>query len=199
MTRFKIKFGKIRNIKMSRLGKLTEQDMSPEQRQVASDIASGLRGSFAGGPFEIWLRSPAMADRAQKLGEFVRYRTALPARLSELAILVTARIWTAQFEWQTHEAFALKGGLSQAVIDDLRLGIKPSFPSADEELIYAFCHELYTTKTISAPTYAAAIDMFGEQALVELVGLLGYYAMISMTLNVFDVDTVEARRLLPPL
>jgi 4-carboxymuconolactone decarboxylase len=173
--------------------------MSPEQRQVASDIASGLRGSFGGGPFEIWLRSPAMADRAQKLGEFVRYRTGLPARLSELAILVTARIWTAQFEWQTHEDFALKGGLSQAVIDDLRLGLKPNFSAADEELIYSFCHELYATKTMSAPTFAAAIDMFGEKALVELVGLLGYYALISMTLNVFDVAPVEGRQPLPPI
>jgi 4-carboxymuconolactone decarboxylase len=173
--------------------------MSPEQRQVASDIAAGPRGRFIGGPFEIWLRSPVMADRAQKLGEFVRYRTALPARLSELAILVTARIWTAQFEWQAHEGFALKSGLSQAVIEDLRLGLRPNFPSADEDLIYSFCMELYTTKTIGKPTYAAALDMFGEKALVELVGLLGYYAMIAMTLNVFDVGASENRQPLPPV
>jgi 4-carboxymuconolactone decarboxylase len=171
--------------------------MSPEQQQVAQDISAGTRGSYIGGPFEVWLRSPIMADRAQKLGEFLRYKTSLPARLTELAILVTARIWTAQFEWQTHEGFALNSGLSKAVVNDLRLGLNPNFELADEALVYTFCLELYNTKTISGPTYASAMSMFGERGLVELVGLLGYYAMISMTLNVFDVETPGDRRPLP--
>jgi 4-carboxymuconolactone decarboxylase len=176
---------------------LIERDMSPEQRQVAADIAAGARGSYIGGPFEVWLRSPVMADRAQKLGEFVRYQTSLPARLTELAILVTARIWTAQFEWRTHEGFALSSGLSRRVVDDLRIGLRPGFKAADEALVYRFCVELYETKTISGPTYASALAMFGEKGVVELVGLLGYYAMISMTLNVFDVGTQGADDPLP--
>jgi 4-carboxymuconolactone decarboxylase len=178
---------------------LTEGDMSPEQRQVAADIAAGARGSYIGGPFEVWLRSPAMADRAQKLGEFVRYKTSLPARLSELAILITARLWTAQFEWRTHEGFALNSGLTRQVLEDLRVGLRPNFEAVDEALIYDFCLELYETKSISGPTYASAIAMFGEKGVVELVGLLGYYAMISMTLNVFDVDTQGADKPLPQI
>jgi 4-carboxymuconolactone decarboxylase len=184
---------------VSRLPPLTESDMSVQQRQVAADIAAGARGSYIGGPFEVWLRSPDMADRAQKLGEYIRYHTSLPARLTELAILITARVWTAQFEWRIHEGFALKSGLSKSVIDQLCVGKKPDFGSEDQALIYKFCVELYETKTISSPTYASALAMFGEKALVELVGLLGYYAMISMTLNVFDVQTPDGDTPLPPI
>ncbi len=184
---------------MSRLPPLTQADMSAQQRQIAADIAAGARGSYIGGPLEVWLRSPIMADRAQKLGEFVRYHTRLPARLTELAILVTARTWTAQFEWEMHEGFALQSGLSKQILDDLRVGLKPHFEAADEAVIYDFCVELYKTKTISGPTYDSALAIFGEQGLVELVGLLGYYAMISMTLNVFDVQTPQPRKPLPQL
>ncbi len=173
--------------------------MSAQQRQVVAAIAAGPRGRYPGGPFEAWLRSPALADRAQALGEFVRYKTSLPTRLTELAILVTARVWTAQFEWQVHAPIALKNGLSQLVIDAICAGRRPEFEAVDEALIYDFCRELYATKTVSSPTFAAMAAMFGEQALVELVGLLGYYAMISMTLNVFDIQTPQADTPLAPL
>lgn len=184
---------------MSRLPPLTEADMSAQQREVVAAIAGGPRGGYPGGPFEAWLRSPILADRAQALGEYVRYKTTLPTRLTELAILVTARIWTAQFEWHVHAPIALKNGLSQHVIDQISAGQRPEFEAHDEALIYDFCRELYATKTISGSTFASMVAMFGEQALVELVGLLGYYAMISMTLNVFDIQTAQADTPLRPL
>lgn len=171
---------------MTRIAPIPTHQMSATQRQVADEILAGPRGAVIG-PLAIWLHNVELADRAQKLGEYVRYQTALPARLSELVILITAREWTAQFEWHIHEPFALAGGLSQTVIDAIRERRTPDFEQPDEALVHEFCTTLYGTRTVPQALYDRAVEQIGETALIDLVGVLGYYAFISMTLNVFDV------------
>lgn len=172
---------------MPRLGEIDPARLSDEQRRVAEQIQSGPRGGLAG-PFWPWLRSPELADRAQKLGEFVRFETSLPPRLFELAVLVTAHHWKAQFEWHAHAALARKAGLDDDVIDAIHAGGRPRSAKADEAAVYEFATELYARRRVSDVTYAAAQAQIGERGVVELVGVLGYYALVSMTLNVFGIE-----------
>lgn len=181
---------------MARLADLKLEDLDADQRRVAEDILSGPRGSLSG-PFRPWLLSPVLADRAQKLGAYARYDTSLPARLSELAILFTARRWTAQFEWYAHAPPARAGGLADDVIEAIRRGDRPSFVNDDEAAVYDFCAELYETSRVSDATYDAVVDHLGRRGAVDLVGILGYYALVSMTLNVFQVAVPEGET--PPL
>jgi 4-carboxymuconolactone decarboxylase len=178
---------------MSRLGKLDPARLAPEQRKIYDDIVSGPRGSI-GGPFAPWLRSPILADRAQKLGEFCRFNTSLPKRLSELAILVTARYWKAQFEWYAHEKMAREGGLAQPIIDAIRLRLPPPGMQADEKVVYDFASEAFALHYVSDDTYARAMEILGEKAVVELVGVLGYYCLVSLTLNIFQVGLPEGEK-----
>jgi 4-carboxymuconolactone decarboxylase len=164
--------------------------MNAEQRQFHDNIMSGPRGSM-GGPFQAWIHSPDFADRAQRVGEYCRFNSVLETRLSELAILITARTWTAQFEWFAHAPMALDGGLSADVIEDLRQRREPKFDRADEAAVYQFCTELYRDSRVSDATYSKAKSQLGEQGVVDLIGILGYYAMVSMTLNVFEVPLPE--------
>lgn len=175
---------------MARLTPLTPETMDGEQRRVHDDIVGGPRGGVRG-PFQAWLRSPTLADRAQKLGEYCRYNSALEPRLSELAILYTARQWAAQFEWYAHEPMARKAGLGQEVIDAIRARRRPDFANADEAAVYDVCSELYATKRVSPATYERAVAALGERGVVDLIGVSGYYALVSMTLNTFEVDLPE--------
>ncbi|MGF7131746.1 4-carboxymuconolactone decarboxylase [Paraburkholderia sp. EB58] len=159
---------------------------TPEQKAVLDEILSGPRGNL-NGPFLGWIHSPELAQQAQRLGAFCRYRTGLPLRLSELAILVTAARWQAQAEWYIHYPIALEAGVAQVDAEAIRLGRQPSFANSDDALIYAFASELYDTKRVSDATYAAAVTRFGHEVTINLVGLLGYYALVAMTLNVFDM------------
>lgn len=170
----------------SRLSDLNEQNMTPEQARVVNDILSGPRGNLDG-PFLAWVHSPILADRAQALGAFCRYNTQLPLLLSELAILITAAQWQSQAEWQIHEPIARSAGLSDAVIDALQRSQRPVFEDVESEMVYQIATELYETKRVSHRVYDEAKNLFGEVALVELVGILGYYAFVAMTLNLFEV------------
>ncbi|MBB3189771.1 carboxymuconolactone decarboxylase family protein [Halomonas cerina] len=170
----------------SRLTPLDESRMAPEQRRVLEAILSGPRGNLDG-PFLAWIHSPALADHAQRLGAFCRYGTRLETRLTELAILFTASWWQSQAEWQIHEPIAREAGVTEAVIEALRAGQEPAFARDDEALVYRLGQALYTTRRVDAPLYAEAVAAFGEPAVVELVGVLGYYALVAMTLNVFEV------------
>ena len=166
-----------------RFATLGESDMSEAQKAVHAAIASGPRGGVRG-PFNALLRSPELADRVQKLGEYLRFNSSLPARLNELAILVTARHWTAQYEWYAHQILAVKAGLDPAVAADIARGVRPAKLQADEALVYDFCTELHRDKTVSDATYAAALNAFGERGVVDLLGVSGYYTLVSMVLNV---------------
>ncbi|MFG6178313.1 carboxymuconolactone decarboxylase family protein [Halomonas sp. THAF12] len=170
----------------SRLSPLDEANMAPEQRRVLDAILSGPRGNLDG-PFLAWIHSPALADHAQRLGAFCRYDTRLELRLTELAILFTAAWWQSQAEWQIHAPIAREAGVSEAVIEALREGREPVFERDDEALVVRLGESLYTTRRVDEGLYAEAVAAFGEPAVVELVGVFGYYALVAMTLNVFEV------------
>jgi 4-carboxymuconolactone decarboxylase len=159
---------------------------SDDQKAVLHDILSGPRGNL-NGPFLGWIFSPELAQNAQKLGAFCRYKTGLPLRLSELAILVTAARWRSQAEWHIHHPIALDAGLPADLADALRTGQTPAFENEDDKLIFDFATELYDTKRVGDATYNAAVARFGHTVVVNLVGLLGYYALVAMTLNTFGM------------
>jgi len=175
-----------------RLPILDEAHMDDAQRALLQAIRSGPRGQSVTprGPFAVWLHAPEFGHLAQALGGHCRYKTALPARLSEFAILCTARLWRAQYEWFAHAPMAEKAGVKPKTVADLRAGREPKSAPADERAIYAFVRELYKTNRVSDRTYRRVHGFLGDAATVELVGILGYYVMISMTLNVF--------RMMPP-
>jgi 4-carboxymuconolactone decarboxylase len=162
---------------------LAEAEMTPEQKAMAEAIIAGPRGGL-NGPFNVLLRSPDLGDRIQKVGEYVRFKTSLPPRLNELAILVTARAWTAQYEWYAHHQLALKAGLPPAIADDIAAGERPAKMESEEAAIYDFARELIDTKQVSDTTFNAVKEKFGERGVVDLIGLIGYYHTVSMLLNV---------------
>jgi len=175
-----------------RLALIDEPHMNDAQRALLEALRAGPRGKSITprGPFAVWMHAPEFSNLAQKVGAHCRYKTALPPRLSEFAILCTARLWRAQYEWFAHAPMAEKGGVKQKTIVDLRAGRAPKSAPKDERAIYDFVQELYKTRRISDRTYKRVHSLLGDQATVELVGILGYYVMISMTLNVF--------RMMPP-
>jgi 4-carboxymuconolactone decarboxylase len=166
-----------------------EADLDDAQRALLDAIRSGPRGRSMTprGPFAVWMHAPEFGQIAQPVGGFCRYQTSLPARLSEFAILCTARLWRAQYEWFAHEPQADKAGVKAKTIADLKAGRKPASAPKDERAIYDFVQELYKTRRVSDRTYKKLHGMVGDKAMVELVGLLGYYVLISMTLNVFQM------------
>ena len=137
-----------------------------------------------GAPFNVLLWSPVLAVRMRKVGEYLRFESAIPKRLNEFAILITARTWTAQYEWYAHLRLALKEGLDPLIGDELAKGQRPSKMKPDEEAVYDFCHELHTSHSVSDAHYSAVIKFFGEQGVVDLMMVSGYYVMVAMALNV---------------
>ena len=166
----------------TRFSPLQPERMSSEQKRVADAIQGGPRGGLRG-PFNALLRSPELADRFQKVGEYIRFQSSLPARLNELAILIVARKWAAQFEWYAHHQFAMKAGLDPAVAAAIAEGRRPDAMRDDEKVVYAFCTELLDTAQLSDSTYAATVGLVGEQGVIDLIGALGYYSTVSMILN----------------
>lgn len=162
---------------------LTWEQLNPAQRAMVNDLLLGTRGALTG-PFNVLLRSPEMGNRAQKLGEYLRFQTSVPRRLNEMAILMTARWWLSQYEWHAHKPLALEAGLDAAVVDDLQAGRRPARMKPDEAVIYDFSTELREHRRVSDATYQAAVTLLGERGVVDLVGLMGYYDLVSMTLNV---------------
>lgn len=173
-------------VAQARFPDLKPDAMSPEQKAIADAILSGPRKSISG-PFKAWLRSPVLADRLQKVGEYVRFESSLPKRLNEFAILISGRFWNSPFEWAFHYPLALKAGVSAAVLADLSEGKEPSGMNADEALVYGFSTELRRDKTVSDATYAKALARFGERGVVDLITVNGYYDIVCMTLNVAEV------------
>jgi 4-carboxymuconolactone decarboxylase len=170
---------------MSRIAKLSYEEMAEEQKRVHDEILAGPRTHIAG-PMNAWFRSPQLASLAQKLGAFCRFQTTLPPRLSEFAILVVARHWTAQIEWWAHQPLAVKAGIEEAATRAIADHREPSFDKEDERILYAFAKELVEKKEVSDQNYATALEEFGEQTLVELVAVLGYYTSVAMILNCFQ-------------
>jgi len=171
---------------MPRLLEFSLSEMSAEQKHVYDIIASGPRGQVRG-PLAIWLRRPELAARAQALGEYCRYNSSLPKRLSELAILVTARYWGAEFEWFAHKKHALDAGLSESIIEAIRIGQAPVFADPQEQAVYDIATSIYRDRRLTDALYAKGLAALGEGSLIDLIGVLGYYALISMTINAFEV------------
>ena len=169
-----------------RLPTLTTETMSPEQRTAFDAIKASPRGVVQG-PLLAWLHSPALANPAQALGAFCRYGTSLPPRLSELAIITTGAYWQAGFEWHVHAPIAIAAGLDPAAVEALRTGAMPHFEQEDEQAVWRFAHHLLHDRAVPDATYRTVEDLLGAAATVELVGVLGYYGLISMTIKAFQV------------
>jgi len=162
---------------------LTYDEMTPAQRTMIEHVLAGPRGSVDG-PFNVQLRSPEMGDLGQQFGASTRFATSVPRKLYELAIIVTARHWTAQFEWYAHRRAAVQAGISPAVADAIAEGRRPSGMPPDEQAVYNFATELLETKQVSDATFDAAKKLLGERGVVELINVMGWYGTVSMFLNV---------------
>jgi 4-carboxymuconolactone decarboxylase len=162
---------------------LTYDEMTPAQRTMIEHVLSGPRGS-TDGPFNVQLRSPEMGDLGQQFGAATRFATSVPRKLYELAIIITARHWTAQFEWTAHHRGALQAGVSPAVCDAIAAGRRPSAMPPDEEVVYNFATELLEKKQVSDATFDAAKKLLGERGVVDLISVMGWYGTVSMYLNV---------------
>jgi 4-carboxymuconolactone decarboxylase len=183
------------NLRGDRFKPLTAEELTPEQKAMVDDLLSGTRTSLAG-PFNALLRSPEMGNLAQNLGEYIRFRTSVPGRLNEMAILMTAKWWSSQYEWYAHKPLALEAGLSAAVIDDIQAGRRPTTMKPDEAVVYAFSTELRERRRVSDETFKAAVGVLSEKGVMDLVAAMGYYDLVSMALNV-DRYPLPAGEVLP--
>jgi 4-carboxymuconolactone decarboxylase len=181
------------HLRGDRFKPLTYDKLTPEQKTMAENLLSGERGGM-NGPFNVTLRSPEMGDQAQKLGAQLRFHTSLPKKLNELAIIMTARFWTAQYEWSAHKRAALAAGLSPAIIDAIAAGKRPASMQPDEEAIYNFGSELFKTRQVSDAAFKAVVDKFGERGAVDLTGVMGYYCFVSMMLDIDRYPLAEGEK-----
>lgn len=165
-----------------RLPPIAFEELNEAQKVAAQAIIDGPRGAVYG-PFVPLLRSPELMDHAQRMGEYLRYRSAIGVRLSELAILVTARAWNQQVEWAIHAPIAAKVGIPPDVIKAIARREQPEGMLVDEAVVHAFCIELHRDKQVSDHTYGEALALFGEQGVVDLMGLNGYYTLLAMVMN----------------
>ena len=158
-------------------------EMTPAQKTMMEHLVNGERRG-AGGPFNVLLRSPEMGDLAQQFGAAMRFHSTLPKKLNEMAIIMTARYWTAQYEWNAHRTAAAQAGLNESIIQAIATGKRPASMDADETVVYNFATELLNTKQVSDAGFKAAVGKFGERGVVDLISVMGYYQLVSMLLNV---------------
>ena len=175
---------------MSRLPPLERAALDEATAAVFDAIASGPRGRVSP-PYEALLRSPALAERIQSLGAFLRFESAFPDHLREFAILITARASNCAYEWHAHYPIAIAAGLPEAVAGALAAGRRPAFADTDTELVYDFSAELQETRRVNDALYGRALARFGEDGIVELTAINGYYAMFAMILNTFEIGLPE--------
>jgi 4-carboxymuconolactone decarboxylase len=164
----------------------SESGLSPKQAELLADIQKTRGKGPLGGPFAVFLHTPEYGDLAQKLGAFCRYHTAVPAHLSEFTILVLARFWRSQYEFWVHAPIAQKAGVKAQTIQAIRTGRTLKL-TKEERAIYDFIAELHKTKRVSEKNYKRVHALFGDAGTIEFVGILGYYTLVAMTLNVFGV------------
>ena len=170
------------NLVGNRFAPLSWEEMTDAQKIMIAHVLDGPRNNL-GGPFNVMLRSPEMGDAAQQLGTFSRFNS-MPGKLRELAIIMTARFWTSHFEWYAHKNAALREGLDPAIIDAIANGQTPNNMAADETIVYNLVGELLNDRRTSDATFGAAVTALGERGVVDLVGIVGYYGMVSLFLNI---------------
>jgi 4-carboxymuconolactone decarboxylase len=178
---------------MSRLPELDPAKFSPEQKKVHEAVLAGPRGKVVG-PIKVWLKNAGLAEHAQALGAYCRFNSSLPPRLSELAILVTGSFWKANYEWYAHAPIAIKAGIEPAVVEAIRTGATPTFTKSDEQAIYDFASELVKTRRVSNATFERAKKELGETSVIDLVGIIGYYSLVSVTLNAFELPLPDGEK-----
>jgi 4-carboxymuconolactone decarboxylase len=210
---FAIAFTLITGINMSRAEDrfpiIPPDQMNAEQKKLFETIISGPRAQNYGGdaanhvlkrgPFNAWMRSPEFGLKIQAVGEQIRFKSSIPKHLNEFAILITAREWTSQYEWYAHHALAMKAGLDPKIAEELAAGKRPSNMKEDVAAVYDFCIQLHRTKKVDDATFKRAKALFGEQGVIDLVGVSGYYTAVSMTLNVAEVPVPGGVLPLKPL
>ncbi len=171
------------NLRGNRFKPLTWETMTPAQLQMVESVLAGQRGSMQG-PYNVLLRSPELGNLAQQFGAHTRFNSSLPLALNELAILLVARFWTSQFVWWAHRRIAVEAGLDEAVVQAVATGQTPVAMAGDVAAVYGFCNELLVSRRVSDQTYAALVKQFGEAGVVDLMGTMSYYTLVSMSLNV---------------
>ena len=171
---------------MTRIKDWKVEDLTSEQKEIHDAIINGPRGHVVG-PLRVWLNNPGLARSAQTVGAYARYGTCVSKGLSELAIIVTGRVWSSEFEWEHHAPLAIEGGIDPKHVDTISLGKKPNFENPEEDAVFDFAAEANIVKKVSDNTYNKLVDLLGENAAIDIVGICGYYSLISMTLNVFKV------------
>jgi 4-carboxymuconolactone decarboxylase len=171
---------------MSRCPILDEASFTKDQQRVYDQIVTGPRGKVIG-PLRVWLQSPGLAEKAQALGQYARYDSVLPEYLSELAILVTARFWSSGFEWSHHAPIGLAAGIPVQALDAISKAELFSFSTNEMQCVFDMAVELHRDRNVSDVTYSRTLKTLGLQSCVDIVGICGYYTLISMTINVFDV------------
>src|SRR3982075_3392099 len=169
-----------------RMAEIPLDKMSSAQRAVADAIMAGARQGIRG-PFNAWLRSPVLADRLQKVGEYIRFNSSLDKRVNEMAIIMTPRAWGSQYEWYAHAPLAIKAGLDPATVAAIGAGRKPDNMKDDEAIVWEFTTQLRRDHALDDAIYASALEKFGEPGIMDLVAVNGYYDVVSMTLNVARV------------
>ena len=166
-----------------RMPPIPEDEMTEEQKAAVEEFKAARNTTRFGGPFVPLLRSPEMLSRARNVGDYVRFRSVLPPRLSEFVILITARHWTQNYEWAAHAPIAAREGLKPAIIEAIADGRRPEGMADDESAVYDFCMELLWTQGVSDRTYARLVSQFGEKGVIDTIGIMGYYQLIAMVLN----------------
>jgi 4-carboxymuconolactone decarboxylase len=175
-----------------RMGRIAPEQMTDAQRKAAEELAAGPRGEVRG-PFNVLLRSPELMSPLQKVGEYLRFRSRLDRRIAEMATLIAAREWTQLYEWHAHHPLALKAGLKPEIAQAIAEGRRPAGMGQDEEIVYDLLTEAFRNKSVSDATYERAVKQFGEQNLVDLLAIGGYYALLAMMLNVSRTPLPEGK------
>ena len=183
---------------MTRIKDWTVENLTEEQKEIHDNIVSGPRGHVVG-PLRIWLNNPGLARSAQTVGEYARYGTSLSKGLSELAIITTGRVWSSAFEWEHHAPLAIEGGIDPENVNIISIGQRPNFKKAEEEAVFDFAAEANILKNVSDNTYNNLVNTLDETAAIDIVGICGYYSLISMTLNVFKVPNDTDKWPLPEI
>lgn len=168
--------------------------MTRDQQALHDEILSGPRDNIVG-PMQGWFRSPELGSLTQKLGAYCRYYTTVPARLSELTIIIVARHWRQSVEWTQHKNIALDAGISSLIVDAIERGEAPTFEDDDEELVFRVTNEILETRQLSDATFQSALDKFGEKTLFELTSIIGYYTNLAIQMNCFNIQAPECEDL----
>ena len=183
---------------MTRIKDWTVENLTIEQKEIHDTIVNGPRGHVVG-PLRIWLNNPGLARSAQTVGEYARYGTSLSKGLSELAIITTGRVWSSAFEWEHHAPLAIEGGIDPENVNIISMGQRPNFTKKEEEAVFDFAAEANILKNVSDNTYNNLVNTLDETAAIDIVGICGYYSLISMTLNVFKVPNDTDKWPLPEI